>query len=244
MPVDYPDFGAHEGAIAYPLMGDLGELAVRLGSIVEYDRRGVVVDLDDFEAAVPHFTGNAATNAYARLDQTYVYSGSQSCKLYVPATSGKWASILWNINPLVVGSHGSKITLSMYNMEAVDSDLEFMISMQDTVYRKFFGVRLNLKNKTLEYRDTNSSWTVFETNFNRKSLDYGFFHNMKLVVDLDKNAYVRFMFDTDTWDMSAYSLTPETVNAEPYNQTVMQLKTNEATALIVYADNFVYTINE
>jgi len=49
MPRGYPDWGRIRKEVGIAAIGDLGELAVRLGASVVWDRRGDVVLVDSFD---------------------------------------------------------------------------------------------------------------------------------------------------------------------------------------------------
>ncbi|GAI49683.1 unnamed protein product, partial [marine sediment metagenome] len=65
-----PDYGSSAVKEVAGTLADMGELAARLSSIVEYDRRGDVVYLDDFEEPVLKWSPLAAGAGYIRLDNT------------------------------------------------------------------------------------------------------------------------------------------------------------------------------
>ena len=48
----YPDYGTQGPVSTVHSIQDLGELAVRLGSIVTFDRRGNVLWLDGFDSGI------------------------------------------------------------------------------------------------------------------------------------------------------------------------------------------------
>ncbi|GAI56753.1 unnamed protein product, partial [marine sediment metagenome] len=47
-----PDFGMYQIAKTIYRLADMGELAVRLGSIVTHDRRGDVIWMDNFDSGI------------------------------------------------------------------------------------------------------------------------------------------------------------------------------------------------
>ncbi|MBA7692260.1 hypothetical protein ES703_100823 [subsurface metagenome] len=82
MPRGQPDFGQYQQKTVGATLADMGDLAVRLGSIVEYDRRGDIVLLDDFESPVLSWaTTLASPLAFMRLDSTNVKSGAQALQI-------------------------------------------------------------------------------------------------------------------------------------------------------------------
>ncbi|GAH47647.1 unnamed protein product, partial [marine sediment metagenome] len=61
----------------------MGEIAARLGSIVTYDKRGDVVDFDNFEFPVLRWDINVVgSESYARLDSAQCRSGAQCMKMF------------------------------------------------------------------------------------------------------------------------------------------------------------------
>lgn len=238
------DFGMYAPKALGGSLSDMADLAVRLGSIVEYDRRGDVIYLDDFTTPKLRCLTSVDGTSSVVLDNDYSVSGGQCVLLTTQAAANKWAIIEHHIAPLVTGKHGSKIAISLYSMLEDTCWLLIQIQIFDGTYGHSPAIRLNPYAYTLEYLDENSAYQVFETDFKAESPHQSDFHNMKLVYDLDTGKYVRFLFDVLSWDLSAYSYRKYSDTRYPRHWVRHYLNPTSAYAFTVRLDNFVYTINE
>ena len=89
-----PDFGITAGARTTHQLDDLGEHAVRLGSIDAYDRRGDVYFFDDFEAIRPRYAVSAPdTGAGVGYNPDQAKSGIASLMLTAGSDGGRVTSV-------------------------------------------------------------------------------------------------------------------------------------------------------
>jgi len=244
MPRGQPDFGMYAAKEDVASLADMADLAVRLGSIVEYDRRGDVIYLDDFEAPAEKFRSTAISGGYVVLDGEVALSAAQSVKLVTAATKDNYQSIFIHLSPVALGKHGVKISASLYEMQNHDSHFIIWEDVEYGLLGYSAGIKINPYNKTLEYYDRDEGWVVFDDSFTVLGTTKRVFHNMKLVVDFTTGKYVRFMFDVFTWDLSEYNLdfyepTPDYIYVANF-----ELRTLENEVRTIWLDDFVYTINE
>ncbi|GAH83946.1 unnamed protein product, partial [marine sediment metagenome] len=93
MPRGQPDFGMYASASTIGSVSDLAELAVRLGSINIFDRRGKVIDFDDFEDVRKGWEFELLGGATAVRASTAPKSGSQHWILTTGGAGGAFARI-------------------------------------------------------------------------------------------------------------------------------------------------------
>jgi hypothetical protein len=110
----HPDWG--EGAIVstiYRVM-DLGELAVRLGSIDTFDRRGNVIFLENFEAGYLKWaTSINGTGSSVSLVAGIARSGEHSCLLVGGPGVGRFADVTRSVAIPVIGKLGGEISFAI-----------------------------------------------------------------------------------------------------------------------------------
>lgn len=244
MPRGQADFGAYSPKALGASLADMADLAVRLGSIVEYDRRGDIAYLDDYEGPVERFNKTGDAGCAAVLDSAYPYSGSQCVKLTTAGVDEDYYEIGYNIVPMVTGKHGCKIALNPVDMKTYDSKFWIYLIIWDGTHHHVAFIELNPHDKTIKYQNAAEVMTTFETNLQLEGMAGVLFHNIKVVIDLDTGKYVRLMMDTLSWDLSAYSYLKEAQVHVPYIAAGFALTDLEGHAHTIYMDNFVYTINE
>lgn len=245
MPRGQPDFGMYAAKEVGATLSDMADLAVRLGSIVEYDRRGDVIYLDGYETAVPHFRNYSSDDCSAKLDSTYVRSGAQSVKLSTDGTINNYAGLIYYMAPMVTGKHGIKISPNLYDMMPWwNSYYQIDFATWDKGYFKAGGVRLNLKTQEASYLGADDEYHPFETDLKVYAGIPEIFHNIKLVYDIDAAKYIRLMINTITWDLSAYSFRKELVEMGVEHQITFRIVDLVGHAFTIWQDDFVYTINE
>lgn len=240
MPVDYPDFGVPETSAAYPLIGDLGELAVRLGSIVIFDRRGRVIHFDDFEGPVLRWDGETSPTTYFRLSARSPKSGSQSVQLHVVATAGQKCEIHRGCALLPSEQLGLGIAFAEPDTNSL-FHLYFRYWNGTDEYQA--RIEINFNAKTLRYYDS-TGWHEFADTFGFISTQ-NYHHLAKLVADFETGKYVRFMLNDTEYDLSSYDLytTPDTATV-PHIRIYLALEARVSTASDIYLDDYILTMDE
>jgi len=244
MPHGLPDFGIAEAKETTYNLTDLADLAVRLGSIVEYDRRGDVVYLDDYEAPILRYEEKITPGSTVKLSSLAAQSGAQSARFITPAIAGRWCRTLYSLQPMASGKHGAKVSLNFYKMHITDCYYEMKMFLDDRDATREAGIRINPFAKTLEYFNSGGGWTTFETGVLPYASEVAIFHALKLVVDFTTLKYVRFLFDIWSWDVSDYSFYKVANGEQLLLGVKMTVFDTAGAGLSVLQDNFVYTINE
>jgi len=236
-----PDWGITVGGITTYQLLDVGEMAVRLGSPVSFDRRGEVIDIDSFENGLGNWS-TVATGAGASvyLSLTRSRTGLYAVKLTASSDPAQYSMIGKTLTYPIPSNLGFEISL------CVDSP----IAMFDIILRIYNGtaitrydIRYDRATQTFYYLNAAAAYVPFATGI---YLDAGQapFVPSKLVLDIINNCYLRFIFGTHHFDLSGLSgyviptaLQPEIIfNFELWGGTAL----NPA----VYVDDFIFTQNE
>ena len=241
MPHGLPDFGASTPKETVFALSDMAELAVRLGSVVSYDRRGDVVYIDDFESPVIKWTqALIGVGAAINLSAAIARSGSQSLFLRGGTVAGASAGITRNLPTITPKRMGAEITFSL-NRTSIEWRWDILYYDGTNYHQgtmKFIDPthKLQLLNGAGVYIDLATialtSGIVYQ-------------HTLKLVVDFSTDKYVRFMLDDRVYDISSYDLR---VSASAIGPLLLAGYSVDAVANgpinDVYLDDFIFTQNE
>jgi len=224
---------------------DLNELAVRLGSIVNFDRRGNVIFANGFEQSIGAFRPTLV-GVGSEIIQTadYVKNGAYSLRCTVDASFGG--------------------TVNLARMQAIPENKRIGIELSFT-----WNPNIRIYDWSLWYYDgevlynpsvymvpnsiTNPMTLLLETPegdiplipiTNLKESVY-FFHTLKLVADLDTKKYVRIILDDITYDISEYDIWKEDQPDEPHRlYGTFQINGSTAGVESCCIDDFILTDNE
>lgn len=236
-----PDFGMYAPKETVYSAADMAELAVRLGSIVSYDRRGDVVWMDDFETPRLRWdkTLNGVGSAIA-LSYERAKSGNQSVKLDAGTTDSGYVHIDNAFAILNPSRLGFEITFSLNN-----ADIIFQQSVRPYVsgYRYYPYIRYDMSTEKLQLLGDDNLWKdIFTIDLNKTSHNE---HTIKSVIDLNNETYVRLLIDDYEIDVSSYGLykltttQPTGIYVEYWVTGITATSYNS-----VFADDFIITQNE
>ena len=220
---------------------DLGELAVRLGSIVSFDRRGDVVWLDDFEDNINKWILVATGAGAISLSTTAANSGAKSCEVVVDAAAGAYTQ---------AHHYRGLHALSSYGLEAVfippmltDYIFELSIDTWTTDPLRIGRLRYVSASEELEYLDEDGNWQAFASGVKIYS-SFATYNHMKLVVDPATGYYVRAMLNQSSYDLSDYLLRRTTYVGAPRMRVYFAYTAPDAGGLTAYVDDVIVTQNE
>jgi len=241
MPHGSPDYGEYAAFETIGRLVDLGELAVRLGSISHYNREGNVVFMDNFEytplkwlATLSDGHGSIAYSAET------AWSGGQCLKM----TTGEILNELAYIKryfPIIVFSKVG-VEIAWKNVDT-KYEWELYFEARKDGKRHIAWLQVNLDAKTLSLFDNTDYWTVIDANFKLAEGSH-LFHIFKLVVDLATDEYLTLLVDDTEYSLTDYDLYQLTTTDPDSIDIRCQIKTKEAAANICYLDNFIFTQNE
>ena len=201
-----PDWGISSTKSTIFRVDDVGEAAVRLGSIVSYDRRGDVLWFDDFEDGLVKVVASTnGTGAAITAHTTEAHRGAACVSLIGGSDGGAFASIVKHVPFPVLSAFGVEA-----HIRKVDSPLSIHIfaDVFDGTLAHRFQMRLLTSGGLLQLSTDD---TTFVTIADPVVLGQqaSAFHAIKLVFDPRTNLYVRLLINDTERDISATGTTPD-----------------------------------
>lgn len=241
MPHGQPDFGMYAIAETIYRLSDMAELAVRLGSIDTFDRRGNVVWLDDFEDNLSKWNiVSLGTGAGAALSTDGCRNGAKSVKLTTGNAQNDYICITHYSPRPVLSKIGFEISFT------TDEDLNahfFYIIYYDGTNRHQALICYNPTTDKLYYYNENGAAQELASNLNLYAYSTHY-HTLKLVVDLETDKYVRLLLDETEYDLSSYLIQESASATLPRLEVQYLVRTNVASSESVYAEDAIITQNE
>lgn len=235
------DYGMYAPTTVISSLSDMAELAVRLGSIVSYDRRGNVLYFDDFQGTVLKWKVATIGDSYARLDSTSARSGAQSVKLQAGAGSGNVATLQrtsysYGSRRLGVECHVSRplneaeLRIYLYAYTATDH------------HRALLTINFDTGIITLTYGDSD---TVDIVTGQYWANEYFSYNPVKLVVDFETGYYVRLIYNDVEYDLSNYAIPLISGGIYPFDMLVLWLHNNsDVDECTLWIDDVILTQDE
>jgi len=232
------DYGAMAAKEVSASVSDMGEVAARLGSIVTYDKRGDVVDFDNFEE--PVLKWNASTphaGCAIYLDSAIAKSGSQSVKLVTPDIASA-PTALGKYFPLV-GSKQLGLEVSWCQLTE-QTDLRIWLQYFTGAKLLTAAVRLDLTAGKIYLFTPSGVWKDIEVHL--APLDIGFaFSTLKLVADFNAKYYKRLLLANAEKDLSSEAMWEQANSATAGTATTFQLINQDALGGYVWIDDVIWT---
>jgi len=187
----------------------LSELATRLGSIDQFDKRGNVVFMDDFEDPCAMDEGKydsyvKGTGAWVARSNVTSLSGSYSVCLTTGDSEDDYARFWKRFAPPIYKRMSSEIAFQ-YNRNL--KNFRIYISIYDGTNYYLGQVQTVTSTSSLQVRKSDFTWETFASGMKvNLNDDISLFHHIKLVIDLANMKYVRCLLDDSEYDLSSYSL--------------------------------------
>lgn len=227
-------------SIAGPVL-DLGELAVRLNSIVTFDRRGDVSWMDGFEFGLiawrTYTTGAGATVA---LDSTTARHGGYSVKITTSATNLQFSGIRKHEPMRFKSRWGLEVAFSMPTGRGI---ISVNFNVFSTAAQYAGRIKWNSLTTQLLYMDADQDDIVLDASLNLLRQDK-MWHILKLVLDTDTGKYVRILCDGNTYDMSGIALSTAVSTQIPRAYIDVSCTCAESTSILLYLDDIIITQDE
>lgn len=241
MPRGQPDYGMYAVKEVTASISDMGEVAARLGSIVTFDKRGDVVDFDNFEEPVLRWRIDfdvAAGLAFHRTVNSL--SGSQSLWLQTAAAAAAGERIISGIN--ILGSRKLGMEFSFSNL-SLNVNLYCWIRYYNGTNEYTATFRLNPTSLELDIQDHVTGWENIYTFPSLVAAQFAWY-TIKLVADFRTGKYKRLLMANQDRDISAYTIPVAGLGIAPQIGREIGLVTRDGAIGSVYIDNFVFTMEE
>jgi len=236
-----PDYGVYQPKKTGGTLADLGDLAVRLGSIVEFDRRGDIVYLDDFEDTVLKWSRLVAVGGSCLLNSDNVKSGSQAVKISTIANINSEVNLYKSF--VILGTLLIGIEISICDLFPTQ-DFYFSYSYWDGFVGRRARIWFNNATDTFYVDDTvRGNWTMIAHVQAMRRTEV-LFYAIKLVVDFETNRYKRMLFAGKEYDLSGVVIPPAVLAGGEYFQVTVNISNTAAAAGDVWVDDFILTQNE
>lgn len=241
LPMDMPDDYLWLPGSGKSTLGDLGELAARLGSIDTYDRRGAVYWLDDFESGLaPWLVQTNGLDASVDLVNTPTFRGDFAAKLTTGSDESQLAGVLKRLAPSLVSSYGYEATFS------IASDIDSIyISFQknDGINKMAVVIFVSITDQTLKYYNAAGGATLIR-NIDIDADDGNLFNTIKLVADFEKEEYVRVMFNQLEVSLEGISIFKDADATIPRLEAAFNSYGTTSNNGIAYLDSVIVTIGD
>jgi len=222
-------------------LDDLAELAVRLGSIVNYNRYGSVLMLDGFEEGMNAWNRNTTgVGAAVEVSDEKAYNGQVSVKVSSGTGLTPYAGFDKYLPPVGECRMGLQTTFSIdLNVNTV----LFQLTYGRDPTRWYFIVVYDHATGELQYSPAPGVYTAFATP--GKLYDgSNNFHNLKMVVDLTTGEHVRCYLDNVAYDMAGLVPNTGVWALGPFLFPIVRVSGDGVAVGIAYFDNMIVTYNE
>jgi len=217
------------------------ELAARLGSLVNYDRRGQLMFASGFECGWGHWTASGSGTGNAQeLSPVYYRSGGYSAKLTAGSTLSHYATLSAEVGGYPTGKIGVEFSFSISGLTDL---IEIYWQYYDGTSAHQARVRYDHTNSKLYLRDDTGAYTEVGDLSLITGRPY-LFNKLKIVGDPATDLYTRLLINDEEIDVSAVTLYHF---ASAYSARVVIYIKNDGRAAnndTVYVDDVVLTSTE
>lgn len=236
-----PDnYQVQKKAITYRL-DDMAELAVRLGGISSFDRRGEVWFYDGFEDGLGKWEYNGAGSVGEHsISSKHVKSGGFAAKVLTVAAPGGGGYAIRYIGYYKLSKSGVECSFSFHHP---DSLIRFGFTLGDNIHNYITGVRYDHANTKFEYLNSLNRWVNLVTNF-RLAPNRDIFSTIKLIADFPNEKYVRCIINETEIDMSDKGIFDTGFPDVKYMSGNIICTNGDVADYEFYFDDYIITINE
>ena len=220
---------------------DLGELAVRLGSIVSFDRRGDVVWMDGFEDGILKWVTLASgTGAAVAVSPEKARNGGHSAKL-TTGSSGIYTAEITHYSPFPLLS---KFGIEMH--ATINDDLSALYLTLD-IFDGSDMIRAQIayepSTNKLYYQNSAGAMVEFASGVDLYAYDY-LFHAFKLVVNGVDEEYVRLIVDGTEYSLADIAVRKTTNATGAHLEVRITAVGDSGGNYSIYVDDVIITQNE
>ena len=241
MPHGYPDWGPSAPIATVYSLQDMAELAVRLGSIVTFDRRGAVCWLDDFEHTINHWEIHIDSPPGAiTLSAEAARTGALSAKITSPSINGDASEMVKRLPCPTPSNLGFEFSW------AGAEDLAYLraqIMLNPTGYRYYFDIRYDIAQDYLYYRNSAGTWVQLSPRVWTAKSPY-VWNTIKFVIAATTFKWKHILFNSQPFDMANIPGYQPSIG-HPYEMDArIAAYSGTAGSKLVYIDDVIITQNE
>ena len=235
------DWGRSTGDNTTFVLTDLGEQAVRNGSIVSFDRRGDVMWFDGFENGEHMWEENlSGTGAARAISTAEARNGAQSELLTGGSDTQRLSRIIHRVAKPAGDRYGVEVS---WNRPGFLDNFVIRMVIFDGANSTEFSIRWRDTDDDLQFLNSSSSFETFATSID-PAIAETLFHTFKLVGDISLNRYVRFIFNGTEYDLSANAGDRDTDTTTPSISMQVELISRAGQNDTVFVDDAIITQNE
>lgn len=239
--IDYPDGGFASGSIVYPVSGDLGELAARIGSPTTHNREGNVIYMETFEHGLGAWWANGyGTGGEVITSAEKFRMGGYAAKLIAGSDGAAAAKIYRDVPYPALSNFG--LEASWYPGTGI-KQVDMVLARTDGTNEHQLYVRYDDTVSKIQIKDENGDFVDIVTGLDLTPT-YASFHTMKVVGDFTNDTFLRLIINSTEYDLSDYAAYVF-ANADPKRMRVdLKLWGVAETNGYVYFDDIILTYNE
>jgi len=222
-------------------LGDMAELAVRLGSIVSFDRRGDVIWYDDFRDGIGKFAvaGSGTGTDVWPVGAYGMYRGL-AVNLHTGTLTGNASGIDKVVHYPVLGGIGLECSF-VPHWQQLNQRLCCLVYDGTNVYR--YQVRYDQTTGKVEAFHSDGAWYTLGTPGVQRT-GYTAYTTMKMVFDCLAVKHVRVLFNGATYVSSAYAPTVDVDATAKSMELFIYAFTSVDAAIDVTVGSVILTQNE
>lgn len=234
----YYDYGVSRAVPTVHATPDIAEGAVRQGAVSSVDRRGNVLEYDDFEAATMKWTLRPGVGVVAKSDE-WARSGDYSIYLETGAETEDASEIGKSFAYPVPSNLGAEF---WFLWDGTPMIIELLVEIRSATGQYAATIRYDTSTSTLEYYDSAGVWQVLETY--PFTLQTNVFWPMKLVCNSINNEYVRVLFMEHEYNLTTIPMGVAGPAGTSYITVEIEIETLEDGGAVAYVDDVILTQNE
>ncbi len=241
MPRGHEDWGV--SASAENASPDLptAELAARLGALSLYDQTGQLMFADGFEHGLaPYSIDTQGTGTAKVLTAGHSFLGGYSLRLTGGSDGLRYARCSKNFPRPFLTRWGIEARVVL---PAGAGQLHVDIRRYDGTTEHKYELLLDLTTQGIRVLQSDGSYATVTTNANYNN-GPDIWHPLKLVVDLDADAWVRLGFATGQYDLSTYSHRDTPNASASYIAMTIGVDSDAGANPEIELDSVIYTYNE
>ncbi len=237
LPDNYPWL---PGSERFPV-GDIGELAPRLGSPVTYDRRGEVLWYDIFERGVAGWTEETGGNdGTVRVTADRPLIGGFAALLSTPSSAGVNIAMTRYLNPSKVGKWGIEVAFAPITIfDTFDIEMNWI----DGTNIWYGSIRVDHDAEDVSYLTTLTTWTKI-ADLEMIPMATVMYNRIKLVCDFESENFERIMINQTEYDLTDIAMLKRTSALGPYSNLNLSLNGNINLVRQMKVDSVIITSNE